>query len=236
MRLQFLGDSRDAFKWDLLQWLVTRAQPPFSQLLFVPMLTPDVPGSRHGRTPAARFPARPVVLDFVGQLRGTPEGVEAVRRLGRIEAGSTFEVRIHAPRSFVPEGPARPQYWQDLEPAGLENTLVFLDPDNGFETKSQKGDRWVLDAEIHHLLNALPASSAVVVYQQRPRLPWREVFRILAPRLDYAVYASAVHNAALAFVLLAGGRAAAERLNGAALGYVQRTDNVQHAVLQRWSG
>ena len=36
MKLQYLGDSRDAFKWDLLHWLCTRAEPAFARLLFVP--------------------------------------------------------------------------------------------------------------------------------------------------------------------------------------------------------
>jgi hypothetical protein len=42
VKLQYLGDSRDAFKWDLLHWLCTRAEPAFARLLFVPLLTPDV--------------------------------------------------------------------------------------------------------------------------------------------------------------------------------------------------
>jgi hypothetical protein len=41
MKLQYLGDSRDAFKWDLLHWLCTRAEPAFARLLFVPLLTSD---------------------------------------------------------------------------------------------------------------------------------------------------------------------------------------------------
>jgi hypothetical protein len=27
MKLQYLGDARDAFKWDLLHWICTRAEP-----------------------------------------------------------------------------------------------------------------------------------------------------------------------------------------------------------------
>jgi len=41
VKLQYLGDSRDAFKWDLLHWLCTRAEPAFARLLFVPLLTAD---------------------------------------------------------------------------------------------------------------------------------------------------------------------------------------------------
>ena len=41
MKLQYLGDSRDAFKWDLLHWLYTRAEPASARLLFVPLPTTD---------------------------------------------------------------------------------------------------------------------------------------------------------------------------------------------------
>jgi len=40
-KLQYLGDSRDAFKWDLLHWLYTRAEPASARLLFVPLPTTD---------------------------------------------------------------------------------------------------------------------------------------------------------------------------------------------------
>ena len=41
MKLQYLGDSRDAFKWDLLHWLCTRAEPAFALLVFSSLLTAD---------------------------------------------------------------------------------------------------------------------------------------------------------------------------------------------------
>ena len=40
-KLQYLGDSRDAFKWDLLHWLCTRAEPAFARLVFSSLLTAD---------------------------------------------------------------------------------------------------------------------------------------------------------------------------------------------------
>ena len=40
-KLQYLGDSRNAFKWDLLHWLCTRAEPAFARLVFSSLLTAD---------------------------------------------------------------------------------------------------------------------------------------------------------------------------------------------------
>ncbi len=48
MKLQYLGDSRDSFKWDLLYQLV--ADCDFERLYFVPFLTPDDREPTDGRT------------------------------------------------------------------------------------------------------------------------------------------------------------------------------------------
>jgi hypothetical protein len=65
VKLQYLGDSRDAFKWDLLHWLCTRAEPALARLLFVPLLTPDDAEPRDWRTPHAWFQGRPLIRRFV---------------------------------------------------------------------------------------------------------------------------------------------------------------------------
>ena len=157
----------------------------------------------------------------------------AVTRLGTIEPEAAFHVSVHAPRTYVPDGADRSEYWRDLDPSRYANSLVFLDPDNGFEIKSESGNKWVLHAEVRSLLNALPASSAVVAYQQRPRRLWSDVFETLTPRLGYATYASAVYEPSLAFVLLARDRAVADRVQAAADAYVRRHDKLHHVRLTR---
>ena len=56
MKLQYLGDARDAFRWDLLHWMCTRSSPCFRELVFVPMLTPDVQASTPMWCMCARIP------------------------------------------------------------------------------------------------------------------------------------------------------------------------------------
>lgn len=78
MKVQYLGDARDAFKWDLLHWLCTRAEPAFERLVFVPLLTPDVPGSREGRVPQRLFKSRGCIAPFVESLRTEPRSLERI--------------------------------------------------------------------------------------------------------------------------------------------------------------
>ena len=74
-------------------------------------------------------------------------------------------------------------------------------------------------AEVQWLLERLPESSAVVVYQHRPHRPWESLFADLAARLEYAPHVQAVYEANLAFLVLSRARGAVERLARAAIRY-----------------
>ncbi len=232
MKLQYLGDSRDAFKWDLLHWICSHSDPPFSKLLFVPLLTRDDPMPIDGQTPHTRFRARPAIQAFVGSLRGHPEGIRAICALGRIDPSKVFDVQIHAPATAVPDGVSRSEYWLDLQPHVHANTLLFLDPDNGFEIKSERGGKWVLDSEVAWLLCDLPVSSAVVVYQHWPHRPWSTVFKGLLPRLQYAPYVSAAHDHSLAVILLARDPETGWRIDTAVKAYAKAHTKVQYTMLK----
>ncbi len=229
MKLQYLGDYRDAFKWDLLHWLCSRSEPGFRSLLFVPFLTADDENPRDGQIPHDRFAARAVVQRFVAALRAGPRRLEAVTPLGAIDAERPFTVTIHSPAGVVPRGSARSDYWNGLPlPA---SSIVFIDPDNGFETKTRKGPKWVRHTEVESLLARLPESSAVVVYQHRPRKTWKQVFDSLAPRLSYAAHAVATFDSTLAFIILARSAKVSERLLAAAQEYARQHGTVECAAL-----
>jgi hypothetical protein len=91
--------------------------------------------------------------------------------------------------------------------------LIFLDPDNGFETLTQTREKWVRHSEVDWILRSMPDSSAVVVYQHRPqRRPWRQVFQELQERIGYAKWAAAAYEANLAFVVLGKAAVTGHRL------------------------
>jgi hypothetical protein len=232
MRLQLLGDSLDAFKWDLVHWLCTRSAPAYAQLLFVPMLTPDIPASTEGRTPHERFDCRPEIRDFLVGL-SAKRSLDTVRGLGSIDPERRFEVVIWPPKDrYVAVGANRACYWAGWSLDGLPNTLAFIDPDTGFETKTQKEERWVRHSEVERVLLALAESSSVIVYQHRPRFErWDSVFDKLRQRLGYATFAAAVFDANVAFVILARTAEEGTRLDAAAKGYVAYHSSVGYRVL-----
>jgi hypothetical protein len=89
----------------------------------------------------------------------------------------------------------------------------------------------VRHAEVKWLLERLPESAAVAVYQHRPRRRWEELFADLATRLDYAPKVQAVYEANLAFLVLARARGAAERLARAAIRHCEGRPGVRAAAL-----
>lgn len=218
MKLQYLGDARDSFKWDLLHFLVTDST--FERLCFVPFLTPDDPDPTDGRTPPHLFPCRPEILNFNERLRKSRD-LNLVTQLGRLGGVWEFGVGVFYPERYVGVGKNRHKYLEDLNPKSLKKTLVFFDPDNGFETKTQKGIKWIRHEEIKHVLADLPASSAIVVYQHRPRRRWTDLLPKLRVRCHYAQHLLAIYEANLAFVLLTKGKGIHERLVEASERYVQ---------------
>ena len=66
MKKQYLGDSKDSFKWDYHDFLVRELN--YQVLNVVLMLTPDNK-SNEGETPPTLFPARKEIIEFCNDLR-----------------------------------------------------------------------------------------------------------------------------------------------------------------------
>ena len=113
MRLQLLGDARDAFKWDCLHWLLADSAT-LHRLLVVPMRCEDEPQSKEGQVPPSRFRARPEIAAFLTTLREEPRSFLRIRELGRLQGLKTFEVEVYRPDQLLGHGWARPEYWRDV--------------------------------------------------------------------------------------------------------------------------
>jgi hypothetical protein len=176
MRLQFLGDSRDAFKWDLLHWICTESNPPYNRLTIIPMLNPDDPDSTHGRTSPESFGCRPAIYSFLNSLREEPRKIDRLKNLGNLEGLDGFDINLYHPNRNIGSDWNRAHYWDGLTKSLIENSLVFVDPDTGFETRTQAGEKHLRFGETLDLLNRLDDQSCLVVFQYRPQgQSWQDV-------------------------------------------------------------
>jgi hypothetical protein len=226
MKLQYLGDARDAFKWDLLHWICTRSSPAFSELVFVPLLTRDIQGSNEGRVPHHYFQCQDFLRPFVASLVEEPRSLMRIAGLGSVQPRS-FKVTVFSPERFLHSGTKRREYWAEFDPTKMKNAVVFFDPDNGYETRTCNGQKWIRHSELEDLFTRLPETSIAAVYQHRPRLRrWPDVFVGLQKKLTYIDTAVAVHEANLAFVGMAGNAEAGRRISSAIDAYAERNSAV----------
>ena len=215
MKLQYLGDARDAFKWDLLHWLCTRSSPPFSKLVFIPLLTPDVKGSTERLTPHHWFDTQDFIRPFLASLNIEPRSLERISALGSVQPQKEFQVCVFAPDKFIASGPRRFEYWSNFDASKLDNSVVFFDPDKGYETKTQNGPEWIRHSELADLFSSLPKNSVAVVYQHRPRRTWHDLFVDLTQNFAYVHTVLAAYDPNLAFVAMAKNAVAGKRISTA---------------------
>ena len=175
MKRQYLGDAKDAFKWDYLDFLTRGLKIQLLNILL--MLTPD-DNSKQGKSNPRLFPA-PDIWPFCdklrekrdfGLLRGLPERVALAGR-----ATPPYEVRLHNGESlFVNSGKKRVEYFSGLPQNKAQ--IVFLDPDVGFEPQGGGSEEHVKFSDVRKILGEISQDSVVVIYQDLTRKIPQEFF------------------------------------------------------------
>ena len=193
MKRQYLGDAKDAFKWDYLDFLTRELG--LSVLNVVLMMTPD-DDSSHGRTDPAGFYKGHQSIDSRGEgvvrfckdLREeqTRQGDMAFSLLNTLPeyTGAKYTVKQHKGlecfASFDVEG-ARRDYFSDF--SADQPQIVFLDPDTGF-SPSRPTESHVTHSEVRHMQGNTHDDSVVVVFQDLSRKKPEAYFRDIAGQYD----------------------------------------------------
>jgi hypothetical protein len=157
MKRQYLGDSKDSFKWDYLHFLIEALG--FSQLQIVWMMTIDENG-RDGRTPPERFRARDEILEFCNLLKKTRDP----KLLANLPATTNAPYNVSLYKSDeILLNINRDTYFSDL--TNGPDQILFLDPDNGFEPELRFNEKHVLYSEVEEILKRISPASVVTVFQ-----------------------------------------------------------------------
>jgi hypothetical protein len=117
MKVQYLGDSKDSFKWDYHDFLMSKLN--YRTFKIILMMTQD-DGGNDGNTHASNFPARSEILEFCNQLRNI-NSIEKIKELPVITS-SSYEVCFHKENNFI-TNENRYAYFSDFEAGG--NQLFF---------------------------------------------------------------------------------------------------------------
>lgn len=175
MKLQYLGDSKDSFKWDYHHFLLEALG--YSHLKVAWMMTPD-DGGPDGRTAPELFPAKTEVLHLCHQLRATrdPAMIVNLPTIGR----SSYAVSFHQTDEMASGGAGR-AFFSGIETSASE--VIFLDPDKGFEPERSSSDSHVRYADLDRLIRAMPPETFVTVFQHHRRKKFPEDFARIRERL-----------------------------------------------------
>ena len=191
MKRQYLGDSKDSFKWDYHHFLVESLG--YSQLQIAWMMTPDDHGP-DGETPPERFPARSEILGFCNSLRKTRDPAS----LSTLPAttAAPYTVSLYKPHEHLENG-NRDSYFSGVE--GGPDQVLFLDPDNGFEPERSFDEKHVLYADVERILKRVSPASVVTVFQHHRRKKFPDDFARIRQRL-HSGSSAAIYWHSLMFV------------------------------------
>ena len=205
MKLQYLGDAKDSFKWDYHDFLVSElGYPKFAIAL---MLTPD-DGSSHGKSCPTSFPAREEIIDFCGSLRRS-RSIDYIYSLPE-HTGGKYKIEIHK-GDAVFDGKNRFEYFSGF--GGDQNQVVFLDPDIGLEPEKSISEKHVRYDDIRHILDQINDDSIITVFQNFRRRSFIEDFAGIKERLPFAHTTAIYWNGYLMFVAITKSEALIHRVS-----------------------
>lgn len=197
MKRQYLGDSKDSFKWDYHHYLVEALAYDHFKIAW--MMTPD-DGGTHGSTAPELFPARQEILSLCNRLRSTRDpalvlGLPAIM-------GAKYQVSFHDPAENKNDANHRSFFSGITLGSGQ---IIFLDPDNGFEPERSYTDKHVRYSDLDSLIKLAPPDTVVTVFQHHRRKKFPDDFARIRKRL-LGGYATAIYWHSLMFVSIASSR------------------------------
>ncbi len=203
MKRQYLGDSKDSFKWNYLDFLVRSLG--YTNLQIAWMMTPD-DSSSDGKSAPESFPARPEIWEFCRSLRSLRDP----DRLSELptSTGADYGVALHGSNKYF-DNTRRNSYFLAL--GGSADKVLFLDPDNGFEPERSYCEKHVLYSELDALIKTISRRSVITVFQHHRRKNFPDDFARIRERLHRG-YSAAIFWHSLMFVSVSQSHSIIERI------------------------
>ena len=147
MNIQYLGNSKDSFKWDYHDFLTRKLG--YSTLNVVLMMTQD-----------EDYPARDEVVKLCRDLRKSRD--PALLHCLPERTGAAYSVELHKGDCCFTTA-SRQEYFEGFR--GDKDQVVLVDPDIGFEPQKKCTERHVRFCEIDRIFRQISNESVVSVFQ-----------------------------------------------------------------------
>jgi hypothetical protein len=202
VKQQYLGDSKDSFKWDYHDWVVSKlGYPVFNVVL---MMTPD-DGGNDGKSHPTLFPARDEIIGLCHDLRER-RCIEEIKNIAK-KTGSSYVVTLHQGDSYITNKNRR-EYFSGF--SSEQDQIVFLDPDNGLEPETSFSEKHVRYSDITRVLDQLSNESIITVFQHFRRISFKDDFSRIRKRIESG-HSTAIYWHSLMFVAISRSEKAIER-------------------------
>lgn len=193
MKRQYLGDSKDSFKWDYHDYLTAALGYPLLNVML--MLTqPD--DSNDGKTHPDLFPAKGAVIDFCRDLK-KQRNIQLIKNLP-VATGSNYLVELHKEETYLTTRNRR-DYFSDI--SAEPRQVLFLDPDNGFEPEKSNNEKHVLYSDVNTILKQIAPEAVISVFQHFRRISFDNDFARIRERMPSG-YTTTLYWHSLMFVTI----------------------------------
>lgn len=204
MKLQYLGDSKDSFKWDYHDFLMSELKYPLLNIAL--MMTSD-DGGNHGKTPPSLYPARSEIIAFCNHLREC-RSISSIVALPE-KTGASYVVELHKASKHI-DCLNRSEYFSRI--SNLGDQVLFIDPDNGFEPEKSISEKHVGYDDITNVLSQISESSVVSVFQHHRRKTFPDDFERIKDRLHITDHCTAIYWSSLMFVAISKSESAIQKV------------------------
>lgn len=164
MKNQYFGDIRDLFKYDLIEHVLWECH--FDAFYFVPMLTPNDESREGSKTDYSKAKAGFKNTKLLTFLKDKVNN--NIREVDQIHSYfQNIGFRYSFKRDTFNQE-SRKEYFKNVVSEIPENSLIYLDPDIGLETK-YPNEKHLLFSEIKFILDNCDNSSVLMIYQHFTR-------------------------------------------------------------------
>lgn len=169
VQLKYFGDSRDYFKYDLINHLLVSRL--VSNYAFVPMLTNHRVDGEGNKSPKPIQGKSTELLSFIGRC----DSKDLNHWEAWVKPHAKSYVTVQPVNEVFFEDSSRHKYWESFDAVlRTKNALVFVDPDTGLETgkpsylRKMGREKYILNDELKKLSQSLDDSSVLMIYQHLP--------------------------------------------------------------------
>ena len=217
MKNQYFGDNKDLFKYDLIEKVMLHIKV-FKKFIFVPMLTRDdnrKDGNDRDRNKARAGVKNDKLVKFLDEASALKKEERDFRKIKDYfsKQGIRAEIHGYADKKDYFEHSSRSVYFDSVTKRPIQETLLFIDPDNGLEIRRNR-ERHLLHSEVRQIYKKLGNNSAIMIIQFFPREDHSQyIKRRLSELKEITSNLALIHDSKIIFFFLTKSIAIKARLD-----------------------